>query len=945
MLFNTYTPLKLGGVIPKTREEFIENISKLVEEDIINKEKVEAILSDEAFIKNFDSLIEDFFAKSLYETSDNLKLKNIPSISKALDEIQDFANIQVSLELPKITELLSKEVKLEKLLDKKHTSHIIDNLYDYVLDTAKNSDIIDKLASNLIKSNKGLTIKEALGKDIANIIGQNITNTFFNVDELRDKYNEDIDKLINEVLLRTNLYNSLCYFVENLVATNRETILSLTSTNVDKFISSEDFNKIILKFSSSLLDYGKSINIPLLDLVNDSYIDNIKYTIINQAPSIFELIINFAKQNNIELQNIIEEAVDEAINEQDATKKALLGMAKGSILSGISKNDIGSTLENILQDKNSIENISLVITVKIKQLLKNTTIADLISVLEKKNILTSTSLSNFIVSYATKNTNNLVERLLDSVSPLLKSRIIVNFISNNINKIIKDKLLFSSNLIGQANNSLNKLVDNYLNKELKEVLNNLDIEQLNLKKSLINVLENSKEKLTKGLSINLNNYIQNKSIFEIIDSTALNNINQMATGFAKNKLNELKLNVSNLEFYELINGINNIDGIQKNSSTILRNLITNNLDNLLQNFIKGLAVNNLSKLDDDNLCEMAKSFMGNNLKPIMLFGGMLGIIAGVILAVLQPNANVFAPFSISSAITYSLVGYLTNAIAINMLFKPYNEIKPIKNIPFLRHFSLGYIVKNKEALADSMSYAINEYLLTKDSMNELIDVNNDKIKNSIIENMSKSNYEMLSTISNNNKTTILKTLDKYIINLIHSNLDNISSACINELDKLKIDSLIVGYKDKFAEYARSSKLKYNNIILTNLEKLTHSNASLASILPKSVLDNIKKYGDTGINNSFDFLANKLNYEDLNKLICKLDSSYQSYISKPLLDVLPNKNLQAVSNLVLIKAKDLGITNRLVAGINSRLNSDIAIGEMFSGGISKHFTYCYITIKT
>ena len=36
MLFKEYTPLKLGGVVKKNKEKFIDEISTLVEKDIIN---------------------------------------------------------------------------------------------------------------------------------------------------------------------------------------------------------------------------------------------------------------------------------------------------------------------------------------------------------------------------------------------------------------------------------------------------------------------------------------------------------------------------------------------------------------------------------------------------------------------------------------------------------------------------------------------------------------------------------------------------------------------------------------------------------------------------------------------------------------------------------------------------------------------------------------------
>ncbi len=42
MLFKEYTPLKLGGVIKKKKEKFIEEISELVERDIINADTLGA---------------------------------------------------------------------------------------------------------------------------------------------------------------------------------------------------------------------------------------------------------------------------------------------------------------------------------------------------------------------------------------------------------------------------------------------------------------------------------------------------------------------------------------------------------------------------------------------------------------------------------------------------------------------------------------------------------------------------------------------------------------------------------------------------------------------------------------------------------------------------------------------------------------------------------------
>ncbi len=934
MLFNTYTPFKLGGVIPKTREEFIENISRLVEEDIINKEKVNSILMDDAFIKNFDNLVEDFFVKSLYEASDNLKVNSIGCLSEMLDETHKFLYNQVELNLPEIIEILSKEVKLEHVVDKKQINHITSSLYDYSVKKIKSNDIIIKLIDSLIENNKTISFKEVLGENISQEIIKNISGLTFDIDGFKAKYDNDINILLNDVLIRTNLYNSLCGFIENILGENRNTVLKFIDSKINEFTKLEEFNNLVLDLSSSLIEYGKSIDIALLDLVNDSFIDKIKHIIITLAPDINKLIIEFAKENNTELKIIMTEAINETINEQDATKKALLGMAKGSIVNSIVNNDIADTLKNILDDVNNIENISTLLSVKIKHLLNNTTVADLVRTLEEKNILTSNSLSNFILDFTRKNTYTLVEKLFDSLVPALKNKFIEAIINNKIIEVLKDKVIFSDKLISTAQLKLENYLVNALNTEICEITKSISLDKLNLQDKLSTILADNKEKIVKNIAYDINNYIQNKTIYEAVKGISFDNINKEAAHFIDKKLTELKSNISDLEFYEIINKLNDIDGVQKNSSEALRGLIIDNLEDILQSLIKGVTVNNLNKLDDDKLCEMAKSFMGNNLKPIMLFGGMLGIIAGIILAILQPNSSVFAPFSLSSAVTYGLVGYLTNAIAINMLFKPYNEIKLIRNIPFLRHFSLGYIAKNKTALADNMSYAISEYLLTKDSMNELINVNNSKIKISMIEGMTKNNYESAINILTNNKASILKTIDKYIVGLINSNLDNISNGFTYELDKINLINILNNNKDKAAEYLKRSKDKYDKLILVGLKKLSHSSYPIASMLPDSFIDNIKNVAKSKLYDSANLFINKLNYHDLKSMLSDYNESYHKIIDTSISKLIPIDNLEKLNNLATEKLKDIDIKNKLANGINSRLNSEIELGQILNGEVSK-----------
>ena len=111
--------------------------------------------------------------------------------------------------------------------------------------------------------------------------------------------------------------------------------------------------------------------------------------------------------------------------------------------------------------------------------------------------------------------------------------------------------------------------------------------------------------------------------------------------------------------------------------------------------------------------------------------------------------------------TYAFVGFITNVIAINMIFKPYREIKLLSKIPFFRNFSLGYIIKNQKNFAESTAHYIDTNLLSKKSINELFEKHKDSIKQSFIKNIAENDYS--TPVSYTHLLSILKYLQDLIL--------------------------------------------------------------------------------------------------------------------------------------------------------------------------------------
>ncbi len=927
MLFKTYTPLKLGGVIPKTRESFIENVSRLVEEDIVNKEKVEAILNDEDFTRNFDNLVKDFFTRSIYEISDNFGIGDNFFTGKALSDTEEFINTQIESKLPELINLSADNLKLGNMLDKNQISFIVEKLYSYMVKLFRDMELSDKLILNIINKNQNISLMDIAGYDISAIVSQNISDLFFNIINIKNNYSHNIDSFIDEVLKKTNISDLFFEFTEKLINENNDKLRDKILSILSGLTKSGEYNEALFEFSKRLLDYAKNSDMTLISLVNESCIDNIKEIFYRQSAEVSELIVSFVNSNKNELQRMLEEAINETINEQDAAKKALLSMAKGSIMNSIAKNDIANMASEYLQSADNRTNICILASVRIKQHLKTTTVSQLVNTLEQKEALSSKSLSKFLSDYISGNTENIADKILLYIKNSAKDESFKRNINLRLINFVRDKVILSSKATGFLNNHLSIYLTKLFDTNISEFLKDLSQKGLKLNDNICNFLDHNKDNIVENLILNISNTIENKSLKDILGDDSLNRINMLARESVYEKTSQLREEISENKLYNLYNKLNSIDGLHENSSKLLKNGVINNLNTLLHGFVRGLSVKNLSKLDDAKLVEMAKSFMGNNLKPIMLFGGMLGLTAGLILAVLQPNTNVFALISIWGALTYSAVGFLTNAVAINMLFRPYKEIRLIRNIPFLRHFSLGYIAKNKANLADSMSDAINEYLLTKDSMDGLIDIYKDSIKDNILHNISKNDYEAISNIFMNNKDKIANLICDYAVSSVSLNKNKLANLSANQLDAVKINTLAYDYRDKISEYIIGSKEVCKKFIFSSLTKIAGEGNSIASILPKPTMAYINSTIAKSFHDGYDSLLAMINHENAKNLIESYDEKYNELINKNISEFFSMKDLVSSDEFI-------DISNNIFNIINKNLNSSKKIGTVLNKRISE-----------
>jgi uncharacterized membrane protein YheB (UPF0754 family) len=147
----------------------------------------------------------------------------------------------------------------------------------------------------------------------------------------------------------------------------------------------------------------------------------------------------------------------------------------------------------------------------------------------------------------------------------------------------------------------------------------------------------------------------------------------------------------------------------------------------------------------------------------------------------------------------AIIGYITNYIAIKMLFRPY-KAKKIGKITIIPQ---GIIPKEKPNLAKNVANVVKEHLLDKDEIHKLLnsDAFKNEIKNLISSKIDTFNIPNISKLIKSNPQKVANTISSFVMEIIQKNFpfamailnqETIEKMILSNIDSLsqKIDNLI-----------------------------------------------------------------------------------------------------------------------------------------------------------
>lgn len=951
MLFKEYTPFKIGGVIKKTKNEFIKNISELVERDIINHSTLEKELSKIEFEDNVKVLVNDLLSISIYENIGDINLNEIEGFDETILNTKNFIEKNLTPYIPSMMETVFENTFFSEIFSQNQITNLVSYMGDELIKIVEEQDVLNPLINILISQQGNQRLVDLIDEETLKNLQRNIYEEIEKIFDLgKEDKNLEVEACFTEILDEIDYKGIITGFqkaifskplISIISSQNQEVLIDRFKYNMKIFLKSNEIETIFVGLIKELIEIGRKIDRPILDLISPKFRESVKDYLKAKLPLFIEKICIWIKDNSGDIEELIQEAIDETLDSKRGFRGELITLIKESFLGEIaSKGDIADKIVDFLEDKLDIEELSEIITQKVIDYLEGKTIKSMIASLEKNQMMSpekiSSSVLDSIIMYIDllpkekyeKFFNQSLEKYLDIdfakyFEERLKSKTV---------RFLKDEVIFKGLGKSYLNDKFEEKYKKIIHSPLKDILDNENINIVSRasQKKIINQLILKKDTIVSYISRRASLLAEDITINDVITENQKDEAAVLSNRKANELISRYIKSAEDKMVSSMIKSANNNAGIEQVLAEFAVGFTKNNLEYLLRGNVEKTVSKNLNKLDDDQISSLVHDFMGRELKPITYFGALLGGVFGLIPALMnQGNMILGFEFSLINISVFALVGLLTNVIALEMIFKPYEKSKILSKIPFLNRFSQGYIVKNRKSFGKNLANFVDNTLMDKEMIDNNLNQNYQKIRQRLFEDISKNNFERIGKVLEGNEESIANMISDFTFSYLISNEKSLSRQLTDlikdmELKNIPVDNLI----DSVDSYILNNKEFIKGKINDEISSFIYSDKNIKDIAWKNSEEYIKKAIKEEIVKQIDKALETLDKKELvYKMISDYESKYSSFIDKPIEDSFDKALIKNMENQVLKFIEKILISpktkEKLMDFIHEKFNEELS----------------------
>ena len=955
-----YKPLKikfgLGGVIVKERRQFESKISELVESDVIHHKAIDQELRKPEFDQILKTVVADLFTDHLPTViPPELSLAQIPCAENSFLELKKDLLMHLQKLAPEVMPQILQDTHIEEFISENQLEYLSNNLSGLLQSFIKDKTPLQPILNDLIKGLSPLKINEIVTEQLIAALEVSTPALFDDFHEnLRYNYANQIDTLVEQSkknLEIDQLLDNIAHQVaqkrlyEVFSARNVENVPKAVLENIQNLFQSDisaDIIQTLLKFILNVLQEEKAT---VFELLSDDLKGNFESFLENKLPDMLNTLVPWIRQKKFRLEQLIQDSF------KDNTSSF------GQLLVSVFLGNVGKYVgveEKLIEliEKQDIKDLSSRASEYILDYLKNNTIGDIIRRFDQEKILANLTpvLKEQINQSFDKVSVSDIDNIFDKpVANWFSEKRLKNALSDLVDTVIenegKNKWLFTHHL--------DEFIQNRVQKEFQKIktahLGDWIPEEKqasfakNLESTLHKLLEDNQDNISDFIQQNIHQYIQGKNIQQIIPAKDIdwekliqNNLNV----FLDKQFN----NIKDQEVRNYLQDLAQSKSLDQQISQAIKKYLLENLPNLMKGRIETLVKENLAKQPDTKLRDMVYKAMGEELRPLSLFGGILGTITGFLLLAMPDFQGLGALMLVSGA-AYGITGWSTNWLAIKMLFRPYRPIKLFGgkyNLPF----TPGVIAKHKARFAKSMGRFIGDRLLNQENLQENFSKNQPRLEQNFKDLFSKDDYAFISTLIDQNRKTLSKEFAKFVQNQYlnqNSALKQSVSEWIARQGDWKPGSLVgESFEQKVQDFLNAPDIqeRLQKLIYQRLEKWLALNSTLKEALPKSVIRQLLSALEPWVMEELRKFEQKIEANDILELANFefLEEKIDEFIQKNLLEILNDEQEEKLKNQVFefiqSKIQSDAVKQRIFSFIDDKLSDEFApsknIKDFFGG---------------
>lgn len=706
---------KKGGVIEKTREEFIEEISALLEKEILTGEVLQEQLELPAVKEAMQQLLNSFFQENLPQCLEQYRLKDIAGKDLLFNRIHEDLYQLWQQQKEQMAAICTASFDLECILTAKQRDSIEKTFLHVLSEQLREGGYIEQFLQQWMEQNGDKTWQEiGLKEWICGLTGELGKLSAPWGAELSAQYEQQITEQLQKLFQQLDfqgLFDSLWEEyrqmpVGQLLYCDETQLLAL----LRDIVSSEKGKEIFAHAAACLLEALSSVRVPLKELLPNGTIVALKPFLEAQLPVFIERLLAWLEENQIILTQLVDEAVEEVFGDYDGLKGLTLQLVKESMLHNIVQEyGLLIKLEELLQDKKNIAQIADLAVAQINDFFAAQNIGDVIGGMHFKQqklqkvvqVLLEENLIFYLDKRGAEHLHQFLQRPIESLLP-------EHWQEAALEKLA---LLLPSYFLKQLAHFDSSRQFHHLGQQLLKQKINVSISEGFAKKG-----QKQAEQFLRTEAHFIESWWRQWDLEDLTKGIMMQADNWLLDQFPKwlKRQEEISL--------QTIYGSVFSDSWQRELVTGAISFLQKKMVAVTNGQLSAMAQQQLKQLSNEDMLQMVKEFMGKELKPLNYLGALLGSMVGLTTGALFSGGLLPAGFTGGQAAAaviggksflFGAVGYGTNCAAIKGLFWPY---KPVAGIPFLQ----GVIPKQQRSFATSMGRMVEQYVLNEEILQDLL---------------------------------------------------------------------------------------------------------------------------------------------------------------------------------------------------------------------------------